>query len=738
MSTTPTPTPTPSPTPTPAPSPTVNIPPVNLAQLAAAVTAQTNAIGDFTDQQIELYTTTDPTVTMSDANGNPVVVPSWYATVGANAAAVTAMQDQVTANTAAIAAIDSGDTTINNSITALQTQQTTNTTNITNNTATIATILSNQTTDEANIATLQTQISTLQSGGTGNSTTIAAIQTQQQTDMNNITALQTQQATNVTNIGSLQTQQSTNTTNISGLQTQQSANTANISTNTTAISTINAAITAIQTQQSTDISDIANNNVAIGTNTSAISSLNTQLSSLNTTVGSIQSTQNTLETSVSTNNATLTTLQTSYSTVSGDVNTLQSTVGNLPVPGAYNPPFVSNRFFTQAFVDVDGLLLGGISRQSGKLWMNNGGWLSDRLDVLEYNVNTKAMGSLSLTTAVNAPTNPRYSLLFGTVYPSSTPGVSGYSNLYGGFNISTGDFEIGGLPVGASITQLTKNATPAEWNTNLPQIVLLGDSTLDGVALTGIPGKTTISLLAPSQTSTQLAARVGASPILVSVANRTVLASGSTTVSATQSYDGTGTLVTVAPITTDAQSQNIDGSIGGIPGSLAFDGTNLTFGSSVTLASNVFVGDNVPFIPNDAKYNLSGIVIIAVGRNNITDPAAIQRDIQNIVNAIPTREKRFIVVTPYPYAAEDNTTANGKAIIALEEWTAFNYPNNHVNTRQFLQNTYAALGGATPTTYFGNGLVPASYYQGDNQTLTTIAQGYLANAIACLFNQKGW
>jgi hypothetical protein len=49
------------------------------AQLLAAVQQQTDQSNQFVNEQIAVFTSTDPTVTVTDPDGNPVVIPSWHA-----------------------------------------------------------------------------------------------------------------------------------------------------------------------------------------------------------------------------------------------------------------------------------------------------------------------------------------------------------------------------------------------------------------------------------------------------------------------------------------------------------------------------------------------------------------------------------------------------------------------------------------------------------------------------------
>lgn len=754
---------------------------VDLADLASSVENLVTAIDNLLDQQIQLYTTTDPTVVISDANGNPFTVPSYYATIGANAAAVNAMQAQVAANTAAIAAIDSGDTTINANILALQTQQTQNTTDISTLKTEMTAVQGAQATDQSNIATLQSQVAALQTGGTGTNSTLTQLQNAVNTNTSNITALQTQQTTNTNNIASLTDTvtaqgttltalQSTVTTNgttlstvqgslttlqtqVNTIQSNQSADEANLSTVQSQVSALNSSVTAIQTQQTTNTDNI----------TALQSSLTTLQTSVNSNTGALTAAQaniTTLQTNVATNAAAIGNTQSS-------LNALTTQVGLLPQPGAYSPPYVSARFFTQVFMDFNGRVIGGISRKTGKLWMNNGGWLSDRLDELEQDVGTTppSLYAEDFVTNLGSPTYPRYMVQFGTKTPDTSgnnPGGSVQVSSYGGFT-SLGDFEWdGGRSLNWELAEARKRSLSKKFTQPAPQRLILGDcglfvpSGVSGVTPwnsslatnTTLPGGYVPQPLlvgASDMNSAQLAALIGAQPLLLTVSGHAVAPSTTVALSASISSPQ-GTPTTVWPITTglaaNIPASGLTGRLGGVNGLRGWVngvGSAATFQPMATLAATTYIPDNQPFVVDQVDRYLSGTVIIQIGRNDIGTLTAAQifANIQAIVNAIRTVEKRFLILTPTPYASETNADANGQEIIALEQMVASAYPNNSILTRPALQGIYGNLGN-DPTSIFSNGTLPAAWYASDNQTLVTAAQNYIQALVANFLNIRGW
>jgi hypothetical protein len=260
---------------------------VDLAAVAAAIQANTAAVNQFMNQQIFLYTTTDPTVTISDANGNPITVPSYYASIGANAAAVSSALAQVAANTAAIAALNNGDSNVAASITTLQGQQTVNAAAITtlqNNTQLLSTQVS---TNSATLSTLSAAITTLQNSDGGSVTVIQGLQSQQATNTANIAALQTSDAANTQLSGANATAIATLQSVVTTIQTHQASDETGISGLTTAVGALQGSVAA-------NTLNITANTSAIGVNTAAITALQLQTGQAATTVTNLSSEQTTL------------------------------------------------------------------------------------------------------------------------------------------------------------------------------------------------------------------------------------------------------------------------------------------------------------------------------------------------------------------------------------------------------------------------------------------------------------
>ena len=184
---------------------------------------------------------------------------------------ITNLTTQQNTNTSAIA-------TNTSNISSLTTQQNTNTSAIATNTSNISSLTTQQNTNTSaiatntsNISSLTTQQNTNTSAIATNTSNISSLTTQQSTNTSNISALTTQQNTNTSNISALTTQQNTNTSNISALTTQQNTNTSNISTNTSNIASNTAAISnLVSTANSTNFGTTASSGITLGNNSQTL------------------------------------------------------------------------------------------------------------------------------------------------------------------------------------------------------------------------------------------------------------------------------------------------------------------------------------------------------------------------------------------------------------------------------------------------------------------------------------
>jgi hypothetical protein len=416
-----------------------------------------------------------------------------------------------------------------------------------------------------------------------------------------------------------------------------------------------------------------------------------------------------------------------------------------------------NPYFSHVWLNNDGTMLGGFSTLSNSLWLANGGFIGDDIAALNsviQNFNVPAIPtypkvdptSVFGTLLTNSPTtaggqNQRYSLAV------AMPDVYLNGNTYSvGIRAWDGALEVLGRDVLSELNYLRNGGNHPKALAKATWLWIVGDDTVLGDNAYPISQHDRTD---DTRTSTAFATLVGAIPMLVSITGR-MIAAGGTAVAVTgiNVIDGSGNVQSINPFTTGtiANNQKCYGWLNGIYGTL--DGTTptaITFKTQYPLAEALQIPDNCPFIVDTNSPVASGyvdghaysdsIAVISVGRNNLGDVATIKRDIVAMVEALSAIDKRFIIATPVPFAADDNTTANGLAIIALEQWAAFTYPRNTLITRQYLQNY--SNGGSDGTGYLSTGILPASLYASAT-TLTSTAQSYVATAITALIANRGW
>lgn len=283
----------------------------------------------------------------------------------------------------------------------------------------------------------------------------------------------------------------------------------------------------------------------------------------------------------------------------------------------------------------------------------------------------------------------------------------------------------------------------------IPQINLsyIGDSL---TANSTFPAKLT-ALLSPvrqkyinaqgGQTSVQAAARTGAINSLVAVENSRIPASGSVAITA----------VTVRLLSTPAFNGGTftaKGWLRGVYGTLtcvANAGGDLLDDYSFVrdvAGEVVYCPANTAFIPNIGERDF-WTQIIWIGRNNLDSPETVKSDIQAMVEAQKTSQKRFLILTPplggTKTPGQSTTEGVGSTIynncVSIEDWAAKKYGDKVINVRLLLQQH--GDGSADDNDDIAKGVVPRSL-RSDAVHLLPIADGYVADDCAYILNFKGW
>lgn len=178
-----------------------------------------------------------------------------------------------------------------------------------------------------------------------------------------------------------------------------------------------------------------------------------------------------------------------------------------------------------------------------------------------------------------------------------------------------------------------------------PDIVCIGDSLTHGVgqvpfstALATLTGRTVTNYGLGGQTSTEIAARFGASSTYLSVAGDSIPASGSVNVTV---YD-VDLLRTGAGASMTVYLAGIKGTLTRAAGVGVFEGA-YTFTRDVA-GSVTPVSTRVKIRPDTSALK-ERIAVIWIGNNNYTEDTIIQRDILAIIRSLAAMKTRCIILT---------------------------------------------------------------------------------------------
>jgi len=261
---------------------------------------------------------------------------------------------------------------------------------------------------------------------------------------------------------------------------------------------------------------------------------------------------------------------------------------------------------------------------------------------------------------------------------------------------------VGGAPAWSSTNQ---NAATYDVLSRY-KVACWGDSTTAGAyapataypkLLSQILQRPVISKGVGAQTSTQIAARMGAVAALATVSGGAIPASGGVIVTFPTGYE---------PVTAQGPT-DLTGTIAGVSGSLTYSSGTITF-TRTTAGSAVAVSSPTAFIPNVGD-NLSSVVVIWAGRGNASAVDQVKADITAMVNSLGGNPN-FIVLTVLngEYGATEYSGGTLYAnIIAINNWIVATYPNNSIDIRSYLVSQYNA---SVPQDVidFGHDLVPSS------------------------------
>ncbi|WP_288080609.1 hypothetical protein [Pseudomonas sp.] len=412
-------------------------------------------------------------------------------------------------------------------------------------------------------------------------------------------------------------------------------------------------------------------------------------------------------------------------------------------------PLRERRGWVHAVRSADGKLGLGINAL-GHVIFGVGGNIHQRLLDLLASINSNSAQISTLQTFI-------VTRALGRSAPFSVRDSSGKVPLYvtrGGRLIARGRDVLSDVDsVASRVLALESGAIANKFISPSQDITLLGDSQIAGAGAT--PWRTQIvdlisarnyrNLAIGGQTSTQIAARFGAVYALLSVTNDQIPASGSVAVTACRVMKTDGSLASGFTPLTDQGAQTLSGTLMGVPGTLTRDSgggysfTRTADGSAVNCLSDT------PFKPSWPDYD-HNLMVIGLGRNNITDLTTIKRDIEACVDAQRTIEKRQIILTVTnggPISAGAPTTEGigstvGDNVVALENWAESRFTGPGVvvvNVRKLLMPLHD--GSADDLADVAAGTVPRSL-RIDSVHYSEAAHAAIAAHIASLINARGW
>lgn len=286
---------------------------------------------------------------------------------------------------------------------------------------------------------------------------------------------------------------------------------------------------------------------------------------------------------------------------------------------------------------------------------------------------------------------------------------------------------------GGTINNLMGTTALAAWGNSLTQGA--GSSgggdylTLVATAL----GKTKYNGGIGGQTSSQIVARQGGSPTLITVSGNQIPASGAVSVTA-YSQD----IFWVAGAHAAGSST---GTVAGIAGTLAGDiSGNYTF-TRAAAGTATACPAGTPFIPDAGVTHRADIQILEMGRNNFASGAQVQADIAAAVAYLSPYCKKYLVLSVLTGLSEISGSANYITIIALNAALASTYGGHFVDVTTPPTSAEMAAIGYTPTsqdnTDIANGVFPTGM-RADSIHLTNNGYAIWALRIEAAINSKGW
>jgi len=291
-----------------------------------------------------------------------------------------------------------------------------------------------------------------------------------------------------------------------------------------------------------------------------------------------------------------------------------------------------------------------------------------------------------------------------------------------------------------------------------PMLVCIGDSLTAArypADLATLMGRSAVNLGIGSQKSTQIAMRLGAQPLALTVSGNQI-AAGANTVTHINGVALAGMATGQDPdyrllsAAADNAARSMKLTIVGQVCTLARTATG---GPPSTAEAYTLTPDVAPGSPIACPAGSAAVIenlgyedltaIIWPGRNNYGQSATVKADIAALVALLKPMVKRYVVLSVLngDYASEYSGQSGWTTITQLNADLAALYPNNYLDVRSKLVALGAPTGPFPDATNYARDVPPAGV-RADNIHLTTTAVtgGYarLAQWVADFLNAKGW
>lgn len=270
---------------------------------------------------------------------------------------------------------------------------------------------------------------------------------------------------------------------------------------------------------------------------------------------------------------------------------------------------------------------------------------------------------------------------------------------------------------------------------SLDEVVCWGDSLTAGAgatystsyplvlgSITSIP---TVNQGVSGQTSSEIAARAGALDVVITVSSNTIPAT-------VQSVPLSS--VNQSPLSSQGP-QSSTGSIGDVSGVLSRTGVDTYEFARDSDGDAIDTTGGVIFRPDLDGYE-DRIISIWVGRNNALDTDAVLSDIAALVDGITSYVKRFVVMTVVNTSSETLGTTNHTSITLLNDQIMSLYPDNHIDIRAFLVNSYDPS-DAQDVIDYADAITPSTL-RSDTVHLTAEGYALVADQVKNFLTNKGW